>query len=464
MIPLYEHQKRAIKFLENNNFSGALIHEPGLGKTRTVIETIKLVREKDPYIKVLVVAPLSILDAAWAQDIKKFSDFTCCNIHKKWNDEEILKADFILINYEMFRSKTKLAKFVKLTKAVDLMCVLDESSRLKAHNSQTTKLMLMMAPVFKHRIIMSGTPTPNTELEWWGQINFVKPYKLGQSFHRFKNRYFHLSRGAQVIQTQGQYFTAKELAERFRTGWKYDITPQSREALMEEVMPLCSVARKADCLDLPPMIDECRIVTMGSRQKKAYEELKKHLIAEIDGNPIVAQNILTKIMKLREITSGFCIGEDGKIATVECPKITELENIVNDSNEQMIVWINYKWEVHKVVEALMKYGNVGTLYGETKNKDEEIRRFIAGETRFLVAHPQSAAHGLTFTNCNLQVYFSLSYSYEQYEQSRARTHRAGQTRACTYIHLLCGGTIDEKIYEVVKRKQKTFESALDFIA
>ncbi|OQY42284.1 MAG: hypothetical protein B6242_16370 [Anaerolineaceae bacterium 4572_78] len=233
--------------------------------------------------------------------------------------------------------------------------------------------------------------------------------------------------------------------------------------MMEEINPYCSVARKSECLDLPPMIDESRIVEMSLAQKRVYKDLQQHLIAEIDGNVLVAQNILTKIMKLREITSGFCIGEDDRVAQFGSPKFKELESIVHDTNEQMIIWINYRWEVEKVVGTLLPHGKVGTLYGDTRDRDEEIRRFIAGETRFLVAHPQSAAHGLTFVNCNLQVYFSLSYSYEQYEQSRARTHRAGQTRSCTYIHILCRDTIDEKILDILRKKGKVQDNILELV-
>ncbi|OQY42283.1 MAG: hypothetical protein B6242_16365 [Anaerolineaceae bacterium 4572_78] len=95
MKPLYDHQKDALKFLKDNEFSGALIHEPGLGKTRTVIEAVKLLQIKEPELKVIVVAPLSILEAAWGEDIRKWSDMEYINVHKKWSATGTAIADFI---------------------------------------------------------------------------------------------------------------------------------------------------------------------------------------------------------------------------------------------------------------------------------------------------------------------------------------------------------------------------------
>ena len=88
----------------------------------------------------------------------------------------------------------------------------------------------------------------------------------------------------------------------------------------------------------------------------------------------------------------------------------------------------------------------------TEDKDESIRAFRDGRARFLVAHPASAAHGLTFINCSLQIFFSMDFSLERYEQAKARIHRAGQVNKCTYVHLIAKDTIDEQILEVLRRK------------
>ncbi|MCA9052150.1 MAG: hypothetical protein KDA89_25615, partial [Planctomycetaceae bacterium] len=98
-------------------------------------------------------------------------------------------------------------------------------------------------------------------------------------------------------------------------------------------------------------------------------------------------------------------------------------------------------------------GEVVTLYSETADREESINRFKSGEVRYLIAHPRSAAHGLTFVNCSAMVFFSLDYSFEAHAQARDRIHRIGQTASCLYIYLLAQESIDGELLKVLQRKQ-----------
>lgn len=143
------------------------------------------------------------------------------------------------------------------------------------------------------------------------------------------------------------------------------------------------------------------------------------------------------------------------------PKIQELFNIIEEAgNQPIIIWIQFHWEIMKICHELYKrFGEnqVVTLSALTKDKDGSIKAFRDGGARFLVAHPASAAHGLTFVNCSLEVFFSLDFSSEKYEQAKARIHRAGQVHKCTYVHILCKGTIDEDILNVLRGKKNEQE-------
>jgi SNF2 family DNA or RNA helicase len=92
-----------------------------------------------------------------------------------------------------------------------------------------------------------------------------------------------------------------------------------------------------------------------------------------------------------------------------------------------------------------------------------INKFLDGTCRFLVANPKSAAHGLTFVNCHVMVYFSLNYSFEEYSQSRGRIMRKGQERNCVYFHLLMRGTIDEDVLAVCQKKKEKQVVAEEFM-
>ena len=441
---LFKHQSEAIKRFKNK--SGAILFEMGLGKTRTAIELFK---ESDSLV-CLVVAPISLLEAAWREDIKKFSDIPCCNIRK--GEEPLKGKHFLLVNYEYLLSEKKLNELLKLCPQ-DSMIVIDESSRMKNHKSKITKLLLNLRDKFKYRYVMSGCPAPNSELEYYAQMEFIQPGIFGSSFFKFRNTFFHLSRGKQVM--QGKFVPPDTMQKLFMSGWKYKITEYNRKRLMGIISPYCDVRKKVDCLDLPEEIDEIREVEMTKEQSKIYNDMKRHLISEIKGRSIIAQVVLAKLQKLREATSGFMYDDTGVAHEIEGgnPKLKELIDVIEEAGEQpVIIWATFKYEIIKIIEKLKEIAPTGALYSDGGNRDEVVQDFLNGKIRYLVAHPKSGAHGLRMVNCSLQIFFSMDFSFESFIQAKARIHRLGQTKTCVYIHLNCNNSIDEQILEVLKRK------------
>ena len=96
-------------------------------------------------------------------------------------------------------------------------------------------------------------------------------------------------------------------------------------------------------------------------------------------------------------------------------------------------------------------------------KNENIKAFQEGKTRFLIAHPKSGGMGLTFTNCSYMIWFSISYSQEEHSQANDRIYRIGQKNNCTYIYFLAKDTIDEIIYEALQKKQNLAMKCLEML-
>ena len=371
-------------------------------------------------------------------------------------------ANICLINYEAFLT----GNFLKYTSITgDWMIVLDESSKIKNFKALTTKALLKIRDRFKYRVAMSGTPAPNCDTEYWSQITFVKDGVLPKSFYAFRNIYFHLGRNGQVMFTQGQVINKTMAREIFSKGWKYEITKENRERLLKTMKPYCHYARKEDCLDLPDQIDEIRDVELTAKESKIYKDMCRDLIAEINGKEVVAQVALTKICKLREITSGFCITPDGEEVDIgESSKLKELSQVIDELGAaQAIIWVEYKHEARQIKELLGE--KAVELHGAIKESDREanISAFKNKQAQYLIAHPRSAAHGLTFVNCQTQIFYSMSYSYELYEQCRGRTYRHGQKNNCLYIHLIAKNTIDKVILKVVRDKQGAQELVKEFL-
>lgn len=463
--PLFDHQERAVDFILKKHGIGALYMDMGTGKTRTALEAFSRLRETNPGLKMIVIAPLSLLEAAWGEDIQKFTDFTYYNAHDNLVPD-YLKDDILLINFEGVIQK----KNSHITKhLLNNFLVIDESSKLKSHNSKTTKTILSFKNLPKYKVIMSGTPAPNSPLEYWAQMEFLQDWTLHKSFFAFRNSYFHLQRGSQTMQIQpGQLVSRQLMREIMTKGWKYEITPINFKKMMDRINPLIFWAKKEECLTLPEQVDEIRFVELSADQKRIYKEMKNNLITEIKNTPITAQVALAKLMKLREITSGFAIDPIGhEIEIGGSPKLDELEEVIEEAgNQQQIIWACFKWDINKICSMLQDSFGEGcyrTLYSVTKDHQASINEFKGGEARFLVANPHSAAHGLTFVNCSLETFFSLDYSYEYYEQAKARIHRAGQTKSCTYVHLVAKDTIDEEIMKCLKGKSDINQIAYEMM-
>lgn len=450
MLPLYPHQSDAINRALVSGGSLALFHEPGLGKTRTALEIFARLRTTTPDLKMLVVCPLTVMDAVWGAEITHATTFRWCAL--KRCDRA---ADIYVINYESItRASGQRALQASGLFSGPLLLVADESSCLKDPRAITTKVVLALAQSCQARLVMSGTPAPNGLQELWAQIKVVAPDVLPRSFYTFRREFFYLGRAGQT--RPDIPVTREELAEVFRKGWEVKITPANQERLLARIAPVCSWVRKRDALQLPDRITTIRHVTLSPAEHRAYEQMRRQLVVEFQTEVVTAEIALTKLMKLRQLSSGFCYGETAH-RTGTSRLTVLLETLEELGNQPVIIWCQFIEELAQVMAALGEQA-VG-LYGHTDNRAESLRRF-GTEAQYLVAHPRSAGHGLTLTQSSTCVWYSLDWSLEAYVQANDRIHRIGQSRSCLYYHLISPGRIDEYIWQVLQRKA-TLQEAID---
>lgn len=442
---LFRHQVSGINHASNLNGS-AFFWDPGCGKTMASLKLYELHRARIKGLRLLVVCPISLINAAWGAEIKECSPFTYVSLRQSLVKDE----DIVIMNYEMLLAERIRNWLASLTG--EWMIVLDESSRIKNHAAKTTKALLSLEHKFRIRHICSGTPAPNSELEFWAQMRFISG-AVPKSFYAFRNEYFHLERGG--VQHSGNGFSSFELSSMFKKGWKYGIMPHKREKMMRLFAPHIHWVKKEDCLDLPPKIEEIVHVELSGKEIAAYHSMRKDLIVEFKDLDIISPNALTKIMKLRQATSGFMYATNDDGGQVNAvfgeSKFKVLRELLDDLGpRQVIIWGEFHYEIKKILDMLP---GSAALYSETKDRDSEIERFKSKEAQYLIAHPRSAAHGLTFTNCSLMIYFSLNYSFEAHIQAQDRIHRIGQSENCTYYYLIVPGTIDADVLDVLRRKK-----------
>jgi len=456
-MKLYKHQIEAVNRAKNGNL--ALFHECGTGKTLTALKVIEYHKEQG-HIPALVVCPLSIIQSAWIEDCRKFApDLSIVSLWDKSPAQRKKqlekKADIYVANFETFKSE-----FHAIQNKGFSILIVDESSKMKAYDSQITKALLALAGVWSsgkgvkfpvrniipHRYILSGTPAPNSRMEYWPQMTFIAQNAVfSENFYSFR----------------GRYFVPRPLG---RTGinlWDFTKDPHLQNEFNQKMTPYCHVVRKVDAVDLPAMVTEIRKVELGREERKAYDTFRNELVLRFGNEDVLASSAVVEIMKARQLTSGFCYA-DNKVYSTGKSKIEELIDLLTEigPKQQVIIWCCFVQEIEEVCRAVP---GAAALYGGTDDRDQLIKQFQSGQIRYLAANPQSAGHGLTFVNCSYAIYFSMDYSWEMNKQSQDRIHRIGQTQKCTCCYLLAQDTIDEAIYDAVQNKKKLSEEILKYL-
>ena len=421
---LRKYQKDIVTDALNAGCYG-IFADTGCGKTAMALEISK------HFKKTLVLCPLSVIETAWIDDCHKFyPDRTIVNC---WSNSRIGRieslnsdADIYVMNYESY----KILKNEIRTAGFDCMIV-DESSCMKNMGSQITSMILEMINVIPHRFVLSGCPAPNNNSEIFPQMKFVNNGIFGNNYYGFLARYFH-----QDMANPHVWYQTDEDKERYNL------------RLAEQAVFL----KKEDCVDLPEKTFEIRRFDLSKEQRRYYDEILADIRSHI--NEWSKFEFTAKLMKLREISSGFIISKHTKIATFDNNKTNILSEVLEEiGDKQVIIWCQFQYEVESLAE---QFGGVG-LTSKTKGRDDIIRDFRDGKIKYLFTHPQLLGKGLTFVNCTYNVYYSLSFSYEEFKQSQDRIHRIGQTSKCTYIILQARDTIDERIYECLERKKSAVD-------
>lgn len=421
---LRKYQKDIVNKALNHEGYGMFM-DTGTGKTVCALEIAKHLG------KTLVLCPLSVIETAWIDDCHKFYPdlkiVNCWGENRKQRYKALeTNSDVYVMNYESFKIlKNEIAK-------MNFECmIVDESSAMKNMTAQITSEILSMIDIIPRRYVLSGTPNPNSNLELFPQMKFVLPDLFGSSFYGWQATYFH------------QDMTDPH---------KWYQTQEDKERLFSRLSEGSVFLKKEECIDLPPKIFQIREYTMCKKQEEYYMDMVNNIRDNI--NQWSKFEFTAKLMKLREILSGFVINKDGTISEFKSNKTEVLKQAIEEiGDKSIIVWCQFQYEI----ETLAKEFDGVALTSKTKDRNQIIRDFKDGKIHLLFTHPKLLGKGLTFTNCTYNIYYSVSFSYEEFAQSQDRIHRIGQDNRCTYIILQEKNTIDETIYKCLRRKKNVVD-------
>jgi len=451
----YAHQ---ITALENswNKETYAYFMEMGTGKTKVLIDNASMLYDKGKIDGLLIVAPKGVIGTWYDQElpthlpnhIENVTVLWQANITKGQQEKlntlfEIETALHILIMNVEALSTTKGTDFAaKFINSHNTLMVIDESTTIKNPSAKRTKNILNLSTQTKYRRIMTGSPVTKNPLDLYSQCKFLSSWLLDfSSYYAFRNRYAEmktLHMHGRSIQVVDKFKNLGELSDQLKS-FSYRVL-------------------KEDCLDLPDKIFIKRQITLSPDQRKLYEQMRKEALAVLNGKQVTTVNALTQLMRLHQITCGHFTADDGSIQRIPNNRVSELMNILEETEGKAIIWAHYQWDIKDIIKEVVKEygpGSVVDYYGLTPQDERQgnIKKFQSDpRCRFLVGTPSTGGYGITLTAANTVIYYSNGYDLEKRLQSEDRAHRIGQKKAVTYVDINAEDTVDEKIVKSLRKK------------
>lgn len=396
----------------------------GLGKTFVGAE--KLIR-LNTNINLLICQKSKIDD--WVEHFEKFyPNCWVCNLtNKKMYDSVFAyyqtdptkyfkNKTVLIINYDLvFRRK-------ELLELTDFTLMLDESSIIQNEGTKRTSAILDMK--YKNVILLSGTPTSGKYENLWSQCHLLG-WKISQQ--AFNSQYINWKKikiggfPRNIIDKENPYKNVERLKQKMRDHGAVFMKT-------EEV------------IDLP----EQTFIEIMSKTSKEYRKFMRDLIVQFKYEndelvELIGDSTLTKKLYSRQLCGAYCV-----------EKLQAFEDLLSSTQDRLIVFYNFNIELD-TMKAICK--KMEKPISEVNGNIKDLTAYENFNNSITLVQYQAGAMGLNLQKSNKIIYFTLTDRSELFEQSKKRIHRIGQKNACFYYLLICKNSVEEDIYENLKKRK-----------
>lgn len=415
----------------------ALFWVMGAGKTLSAISLAGLRNKYGLVQRLLVICPTSI-KGVWAKEFARYADFPhTLHVHESGkpipNNFSSAPFPVLVVGVEAMSVKSGPEVCKNFLSAGSSMAILDESSRIKHHNTARTQNILDLYQFAEYRLILTGTSITQGLQDLYTQMQFVDPRAIGEiSYYSFKNKYC----------VMGGY---KD---------KSIIGYAKTDVLLGKVRRFCDVVRKSDMKDLPAKSYQVREVSASRQQKEICKELKKNLKLIVGDKETSVKNVLEAMLRMQQVAGGFD-GEGNPLA--QNPKMAELIDLLEDFDGKAVIWSRFLPEIFAIRASLEKAypGSTMAMTGDTpqESRQQMVDEFQNNDSlRFFISNHAVGGAGITLTSATMAVYYSNTFNLEDRLQSEDRIHRIGQTQPCLYVDLVCDLLVDKTLTAAISRK------------
>ncbi len=425
-------------FLHSLGFGSCLADDMGLGKTIQVLALLQYLKKKKAAKNPssLLVVPASLL-TNWQNEIEKFTpDIKAVIAHPqslaskelKGLPTQLKKWDLVITTYGMME------RLAWVGENSWFYVILDEAQAIKNPNTKQTKAVKKLKN--KHRLVLTGTPIENQLSDLWSLFDFLNPGLLG-SFGEF-NRF------------------TKKLEE----------NPDGYGRLRNVINPYILRRLKTDktvLTDLPDKVEMKTYAPLSKKQIVIYGQMVSDLEIQLNDVDGIKRRglILGYLIKFKQLcnhpdqydgSNEYDLKHSGKFQ-----RLKEICETIYQKREKVLIFTQFK----EIIPGLDKFLNQIfskkglVLHGGTsvKQRKSHVEQFQSNDyVPYFILSLKAGGVGLNLTAANHVIHFDRWWNPAVENQATDRAFRIGQKKNVMVHKLICKGTVEEKIDQLIEGK------------
>lgn len=447
----FKHQLEAIEFgLQHPRF--LLLDDMGLGKTASIIHIAEERKARGQIKHCLIVCGIATLRGNWRKEIKLHSDESFRIIGEKINTKgnatyttirertaELLKPIdefFLIVNIETLRSEEFIDAINYGPNEIG-MIVVDEIHRANNTKSQQGHNLLKLTSPYE--IGATGTLLTSAPINAYLPLKWLGVDKANLTNYKRQYCEFGGFGGHEII------------------GYK------NLEILKDEI-DSNSLRRTKDILpDLPEKTIIKELVTLSDEHRKFYNDVKKGVKEECDKINLNTSNLLSLVTRLRQATACPQILTTSNIRSSKLDRCVELVEDLIGKGEKVVVFSTFKESVRYLAEYLNEYDPL-ICTGDSSEVDisNNVDLFQKDPSKkLIIATHQKMGTGITLNAASYMIFIDTPFNASEFNQSCDRIYRIGTKRPVFIYSLVCEGTIDERVAQIISKKQAISDYIID---
>ena len=429
-----------LSFLRQWGLGGCLADDMGLGKTVQMLALVQRDRKAGEKRPALLVCPTSVINN-WKREAGRFTPDLDVMIHHgagrlKGRAFGEAAADHALVvtSYGLALRDIKSIREVSWSGVV-----LDEAQNIKnAHTKQAQAVRTIHAD---YQFALTGTPVENSVADLWSIMEFLNPGFLGGQ-EAFRRNFL------LPIQARGD----KRVVERLRRATGPFILRRLK-------------TDKSVISDLPDKIEIKEYCTLTKEQATLYASVLQEIERALEMAEGMQRRgmILGALSKLKQVCNhpAHFLKDNSAIPqrSGKLERLTEMLEEVIKSGDKALIFTQFVEMGHMLKRHIQeRFGReVLFLHGGTsrRQRDTMVERF-EGEERIqiFVVSLKAGGTGLNLTAANHVFHFDRWWNPAVEDQATDRAFRIGQTKNVQVRKMICAGTLEEKIDDIIERKKE----------